>query len=79
MYTVNCSVFLVLKNVFLTGKGKSILVRTENIDIVSIFLTYLIIKVIPSRTLIKFSHGEYYIKEKKQEQEKVQEEEQEKE
>ena len=31
--------------------------------IISIFLTYLVIKVIPSRTLIKFSLGEHYIKE----------------
>jgi len=31
--------------------------------VISIFLTVLVIKVIPSRTLIKFSLGEYYIKE----------------
>ena len=30
--------------------------------IISVFLTYLIIKVIPSRTLVKFSLGEHYIK-----------------
>lgn len=41
--------------------------------IISFFITFLIIKVLPNRTLIKFSCGENYIREKKEVSEVVEE------